>query len=1239
MRVNSQPTTILCQINKKSYLNISKNENEPIKKNIEEIYNSLYEDHFFHILTVSKTLFLNRIDSKGKDLIDMIYNQNQKNNYMSLIKKVNIDINSRYMEDYKILYQSYKNIKNNIGHYNYLLNFRKHCEKTEEYAYHSCVNNNLKKIYEIRDNKNQIKYILCPDCKFCFLPHCIRLVCQNCNKEYFSSTIPENQDKNILLATWDKYHCGTIKNQIMKCIKCKKDLYINLITNKLVCLNKACNFSSKPLSILWKCSKCGRDFRSRPKIFNQTELEIIQKAINLTLLIKKKAYPKELPCCHRKPEELTFFHKDECKGILYMGILLDKEIVVCNKCHAMNFEEKFTWICPKCNVKFHLHQLTSIKPFRARKYIINRDHSLLSKRNNKSNINIRNLKNEINSEYNVKNLKNEKKYYNDIYKSIQPNDNDNSLYHNKNTLNKENYEKIEYFYNNESEKKIFSDYDRSCSNDNNLRKYKRIDSVSIDEVKKEEISDNNCQNISIGRRKLDFNKIPKKDKQYKTLLDILEKRKQKQSMTKMGRHLTNNEFSFNDLNSNNNIDRSSTGATNKEGLGNIYFKTLKNNTNSNKTRSDSKWQIITETKNENNLNEDENFIYKKKINITSYKKARRYNDKNCRLNDYKSQVVLLQDKQKKDRNISDINLNLNLNRYDEDKIVPIHNAKVNHSISTNSYIIDNDSLSKKSINNNSYKHKKDLQYFKLNNSSANIIENRIFKYNKRNNKNDINPNGGNNNNNNSNIQSLNSELQSLKSNYNRISYDDTSSNKIRVNEYYNKYRNSRIKNEEDQSRDRTNVNKTEDTSPKLVKNRNNYIYSTNNNKNCFIKYNFRHTTSDKKQLREKVNLTETDEIQNKSNDKPIKVSKIYHNKIIQKNSDKKKYLNIENLSNTNNNSNINYERKYDKNETIENINNKKENMRSKIYQMKLKKSRDKFSMNNIIATPDKIKEISRNCIIPTFDDDDYKYLRPIGEGSYGMIFLVKNVKSNKEYALKKILCKNLKEILKRKNQLELIYSMKHENIMKIFNLQFKYLDLTTYSLYVIMERAIGDWSLDIRKRILTKKYYKESEIINILKQVVGALSYLEQRKIAHRDIKPQNILIFPGKIYKVADLGEAKNIDNVSREMTLRGSELYMSPLIYQHHKLNKRDLIHNAFKSDVFSLGYSTLYAICLNLNVLEDMRELDNMKSIISIIDKYYDKKLFSEKLYRLIINMIEIDENKRYSFKEIDKELKYW
>ena len=122
-------------------------------------------------------------------------------------------------------------------------------------------------------------------------------------------------------------------------------------------------------------------------------------------------------------------------------------------------------------------------------------------------------------------------------------------------------------------------------------------------------------------------------------------------------------------------------------------------------------------------------------------------------------------------------------------------------------------------------------------------------------------------------------------------------------------------------------------------------------------------------------------------------------------------------------------------------------------------------------------------------------------------------------------------------------------------------------------------------------------------------------------------------------MGEAKNIDSMNREMTLRGSELYMSPLIYQKHKLNKRDLIHNVYKSDVFSLGYSTLYAICLNVNVLEDIREFEDMKKIVNSINKYFNKKLYSEKLYRLIINMVEIDENKRYSFKDIDRELKNW
>ena len=295
-------------------------------------------------------------------------------------------------------------------------------------------------------------------------------------------------------------------------------------------------------------------------------------------------------------------------------------------------------------------------------------------------------------------------------------------------------------------------------------------------------------------------------------------------------------------------------------------------------------------------------------------------------------------------------------------------------------------------------------------------------------------------------------------------------------------------------------------------------------------------------------------------------------------------------------------------------------------------------MKNVIVSPEIISQLSKDSIIPIFNDKDFRYIRPIGEGAYGLIYLVENIHNRKQYALKKILCKDLYEIMKHKNQLELIYSMNHKNIMEIYNLQYKHLDNTTYAIYILMERAQNDWSIDIRKRIINKKPYKEEEIINILKQVISALAYLQRKNIAHRDIKPQNILLFQGNIFKVADLGEARNVNNANnKQMTLRGSELYMSPSLYERHKFNRKGAFHNAFKSDVFSLGYSTLYAMQLNLKIIENIRELNNMKIIINSIYKDMGKKVYSDKLMKIIFKMIEIDENKRYDFGELEKELK--
>ena len=365
---------------------------EETEQKIINICDSLYEDNFYNILIKSKTSFLNSIFSSIEEIISsMILSKNIN------IYKIKSNIKKRYNKDYEILNKSYKEIKNKKEGYNYLTNFVKHCSKTEDIAYHSCIGNKINKYYEIKEN-NEIKYIFCPECKFCYLFHCIKMVCLFCKKDYFSKVLKDNEEKNFFLANWSNYHCGSMKNSVMKCIQCKSNLYINISTNILICKNQNCNFSSKPLSILWKCAKCGKDFRSNAKVYNQTEIEMIKRAINFALLRKKRAFPKELPCCKKNTENLDFFHNDKCKGILYSGFLFDKKIVVCNICHAMNFKDKFIWRCPLCETKFHLHKLIFVRPFKARKYVIKRDNSYISKNHNKMKINF-NFMSEINQEF------------------------------------------------------------------------------------------------------------------------------------------------------------------------------------------------------------------------------------------------------------------------------------------------------------------------------------------------------------------------------------------------------------------------------------------------------------------------------------------------------------------------------------------------------------------------------------------------------------------------------------------------------------------------------------------------------------------------------------------------------------------------------------------------------------------------------------------------------------------------
>ena len=301
-------------------------------------------------------------------------------------------------------------------------------------------------------------------------------------------------------------------------------------------------------------------------------------------------------------------------------------------------------------------------------------------------------------------------------------------------------------------------------------------------------------------------------------------------------------------------------------------------------------------------------------------------------------------------------------------------------------------------------------------------------------------------------------------------------------------------------------------------------------------------------------------------------------------------------------------------------------------------------LNNKISSKNYVNNIRNNLEInqdiepnENFIPEDFIMIKQIGEGSFGKIYCSEWKKNGKKYAMKKMILRNKIEIKKNQEQTDLVYdlikSTKTKRVINIYGAQCIKVTSAEYHFYVLMELANIDWEKEIKKRKENKEYYTEGELFDILKQLTETFSLLQKNHITHRDIKPQNVLIVNG-VYKVCDFGEAKVIDgcDVIRQ-TIKGTELYMSPIIFRALNKKQNQLVHNTYKSDVFSLGMCILLAATLTFQSLYDIRELKDMDKIKNILIKYLIAK-FSYDFVHILVKMLEINEDLRPDFIELEK-----
>ena len=316
----------------------------------------------------------------------------------------------------------------------------------------------------------------------------------------------------------------------------------------------------------------------------------------------------------------------------------------------------------------------------------------------------------------------------------------------------------------------------------------------------------------------------------------------------------------------------------------------------------------------------------------------------------------------------------------------------------------------------------------------------------------------------------------------------------------------------------------------------------------------------------------------------------------------------------------------------EKIKNKLEDKQINTARDKISKTEKKFKVviNNMVTT---INEEPKGDLNLT----EFTKINQIGKGTFGKIYAVKWKKNGKKYALKKETFKD-QEFYKKRNEIKKIINSflektQSNGVIKIYaNLLRKNMD--EYNYYELMEIGERDWDQEIIIRRKKEQYYTEPELFNIANQLINTLSLMQKNHITHRDIKHQNILVVNGN-YKLCDFGEIRSMKgNGVVVQRIRGSELFMSPILFYGLRANLIQVKHNTYKSDVFSLGMCLLYAATMHFDGTDEIRELIDMNKIKIVLEKYL-KERYSDKFINLLLKMLETNEDLRPDFEQLEKD----
>ncbi|XP_026051295.1 serine/threonine-protein kinase 32B-like isoform X2 [Carassius auratus] len=173
--------------------------------------------------------------------------------------------------------------------------------------------------------------------------------------------------------------------------------------------------------------------------------------------------------------------------------------------------------------------------------------------------------------------------------------------------------------------------------------------------------------------------------------------------------------------------------------------------------------------------------------------------------------------------------------------------------------------------------------------------------------------------------------------------------------------------------------------------------------------------------------------------------------------------------------------------------------------------------------------------------DHFQILRAIGKGSFGKVCIVQKKDTKKMYAMKymnKLKCVERNEVRNVFKELQIMQNLEHP-----FLVNFWYSFQDEEDMFMVVDLLLGG---DLRYHLQQNVHFTESTVKHYVCEIALALHYLRNKRIIHRDIKPDNILLDEHGHAHLTDFNIAAIVKEDLKATSIAGTKPYMAPELFQ---------------------------------------------------------------------------------------------